>query len=176
MIEKNEHENEMKNYSSKENYYHESNLELNYYNSQNQNDESEANFFNSTQIFICKKCKRTLSFNNQLHKHVRQNLCENFKIITHHVAENKISNKSTTNLITDISIIESSVDSFKNIDTNFEFRDWIYVKTMINLFIKNNETQICLDTDCSVTLIERNFIKIHATHYIIRRMTTSLNV
>jgi hypothetical protein len=176
VIEENEHENEMKNYSSKKNYYHESNLELNYYNSQNQNDESETNFFTSTRVFICRICAKTFSFNNELHKHVRQNLCENFKIIDRHVVENKISNESTTNLITDISIIESSVDSCKDIDTDFEFRDWIYVKTMINLFIKNNEIQICLDTDCNVILVDRNFIKIHATHYIVRRMTTSLNV
>ncbi len=73
-------------------------------------------------------------------------------------------------------IIESSIDSSKNIDTEFEFREWTYVKVMISLSIKNNEAQICLDIDCSVSLIDREFIKIYETHYIIRRMTTRLAV
>ncbi len=47
---------------------------------------------------------------------------------------------------------------------------------MISFSIKDNEAQICLNTNCSVTLANRNFIKIHESHYIIRRMTTSLNV
>jgi hypothetical protein len=75
-----------------------------------------------------------------------------------------------------ISVIEFTVDSFKNIDTEFEFRDWIYAKIMISLSIKNNESQVCLDTKCNVILTNRNFIKINATHYIIRRMITFLNV
>jgi hypothetical protein len=75
-----------------------------------------------------------------------------------------------------ISIIEFTIDFFKNIDIDFEFRDWIYVKIMISLSIKDNEAQVCLDTDCNVILTNRNFIKINESHYIIRRMTISLNV
>jgi hypothetical protein len=72
--------------------------------------------------------------------------------------------------------IEFSVDSFKNVDIDFEFRDWTYVKIMISLSIKSNEAQVCLDTECSVILADREFIKIHESHYIIRRMIISLNV
>jgi hypothetical protein len=79
-------------------------------------------------------------------------------------------------LTTNISIIEFIVNFFKNIEIEFEFRDWIYVKVMISLSIKSSEAQICLDTDCNVTLTNRNFIKMYEAHYFIRRMTTSLNV
>jgi hypothetical protein len=47
---------------------------------------------------------------------------------------------------------------------------------MISLSIKSKKAQICLDIDCSVSLIDREFIKTYETHYIIRRMTTFLNV
>jgi hypothetical protein len=171
-----EHNDEMKNYSHENEYYHESDFDLNYYNFQNQNNESKANFSTLTQIFICRRCKRSFSSNNQLHKHVRYNLCENSKFTNHQVIKDKISNESTAHLVIDISIIEFSVDFFKDIDIDFEFRNWIYVKIMISLFIKNEKTQICLDTDCSVILTNENFIRMHEAYYIIRRMTTSLNV
>jgi hypothetical protein len=47
---------------------------------------------------------------------------------------------------------------------------------MISLSIKSSETQICFDTKCSVTLTNRKFVKVHESHYIIRRIITSLNV
>ncbi len=121
---KDDHENEMKkSYNEKDDYYHESNSNLNYYNSQNQNDELETNFFTSSRTFDCRKCRTIFFFNNQLHKHIRQNICENFKFANHRFTKDKISNELTANLIMTISIVEFTVDFFKNIDTDFGFRD-----------------------------------------------------
>jgi DNA-directed RNA polymerase subunit M/transcription elongation factor TFIIS len=103
-------------------YYHESNPDLNYYNPHDQNDEPETNFFTSARTFDCRKCKSAFSFNNQLHKHIRQNICENFKSLINHLKD-KTSNEVNANLAMNISIIESTVDFSKNIDTDFEFRD-----------------------------------------------------
>jgi hypothetical protein len=177
VTEEDEHENEMNN-SFDDEYYHESNSELNYYNSeQNQEKKSKVNFSTSAQIFTCKKCKRIFLSNNRLHGHLRQDLCRQVKFKAHvDTTDHKILNESTVNFVMNILIVESSVDFFKNIETRFGFRDWIYVKVMISLSIKNSETQICLDTDCSVTLTDRNFIKMHEAHYSIRRMIISLNV
>jgi hypothetical protein len=47
---------------------------------------------------------------------------------------------------------------------------------MISLSLKNDEAQMCLDIDCSVTLADRKFLVLHGSHYTIRRMTTLLNV
>ncbi len=176
VIEKDEHENEMNSSQDQdEKYYHESNLDLNYYNpqKQDQDEKSEANFFTQIRFFTCRNCRAVLFFNNQLHKHLRRNICENFRRNIKHTA---LENEFFVNLATNISIIESSIDSSKDIGIEFEFRDWTYVKAMISLFIKDNEEQMCLDTSCSVILTNREFIKRHEAHYIIRRMTTSLNV
>jgi hypothetical protein len=173
VTEENEHEDEM-NISLDDEYYHEQNSNLNYYdlfsNDQNQL-EVEANFFMLAQTFRCRKCKIVFFSNNQLHKHLRQNMC--MKKLS--ISQFKIED-ATTHLAMNMFIVKFTIDSFKNIDTNFEFRDWTYVKIMISLFIKSTEAQVCLNIECSVTLVDRKFIKIYATHYIIRRMTTSLNV
>jgi hypothetical protein len=170
-----EHEkNEIKKLYEKDNYYHESNSDLNYYDSfinDQKQFETKINFFTSTQTFKCKKCRTIFFSNNQLHKHLRKNTCIKKSLISQFKHEETI-----IHLTTNISIIEFTVDFFKNIKIEFEFRDWIYVKVMISLSIKNNETQICLDTDCNVTLTNRNFIKMHEAHYFIRRMIISLNV
>jgi hypothetical protein len=171
VIEKDEQENEMKNISKKKDYYHQSNSDLNYYDSQNQDDEVEANFSILTRIFRCRKCKTMFFSNNQLHKHLRQDICMKKSSISQFKFE-----ETTTHLTMNILIVEFTIDSFKNIEIDFEFRDWIYVKIMISLSIKDNETQICLDTDCNVILTNKIFIKNHEAHYIIRRMITSLNV
>jgi hypothetical protein len=124
VIKKNEHENEMNN-SFDDEYYHESNSKLNYYNfEQNQEKKSKIKFFTSAQIFIYKKCKRIFFSNNRLHEHLRQNLCEQIKFKTHvDTTNHKILNESTINFVMNIFIVESSVDSFKNVDTDFEFRE-----------------------------------------------------
>ncbi len=174
VIEKDEQDNEIENYSQKNEYYHETNSNLNYYDSCNNDQEqhdAKINFFSSTQDFKCRKCKTIFFSNNQLHKHLRQNFCIKQSLIFKSDRE-----KSTAHLATNISIVEFFVDFFKNIDIDFEFRDWTYAKTMISLSIKDNEAQICLDTECSVILTNRIFIKNHEAHYIIRRMITSLNV
>jgi hypothetical protein len=109
--------------------------------------------------------------NNQLHKHLRQDICMKKSSISQLKLE-----ETTIHLTTNIFIVEFTTDSFKNIDIDFEFRDWTYVKIMISFLIKDNEALICLDTDCSVTLTNRDFIKTHEAHYIIRRMSILLNV
>ncbi len=169
------HEKKMqKSYNENDEYYHEQNSNLDYYDSSTYIQdqlEAEINFFIFSRIFRCKKCKTRFSSNNQLHRHLRKNNCTKKSLIFQHDRE-----KIAAYLIMNISIVEFAIDFFKDIDIDFEFRDWIYVKVMISLFIKNYETQVCLDTECSVILANRKFIKINESHYIIRRMITSLNV
>ncbi len=80
------------------------------------------------------------------------------------------------NFVEKISIVEFIINAFKNIDTSFEFRDWIYVKIMILLFLNEKQNLICLDIDCNVILTNIKFVVLHNFHYRIRQMITSLNV
>jgi hypothetical protein len=174
-----EHVNEIEDASSEDEYYHESNSELNYYNSDFDDHDQfdvETNFFIFTRVFRCRKCRAVFSSNNQLHKHVKQNVCKNFNIFTHFIIIKEEIMNEHVNFVMNISIVKSSVDFSKNIDTSFEFREWIYVKIMISLSLKREQNQVCLDIDCSVTLIDKKFVALHESHYQIRHMTTSLNV
>lgn len=47
---------------------------------------------------------------------------------------------------------------------------------MIALFAKEKQSQVCLDTDCSVTLTDKIFVKKQISQVRIRYMTTFLNV
>jgi hypothetical protein len=116
------HEKKMKkSYNENDEYYHEQNQDLDYYDSsayvQNQ-FEVEINFFISSRSFKCKRCKTTFSSNNQLHKHLRQDNCTKKSLISQRDLE-----KLTAHLIMNISIVEFTIDFFKDIDTSFEFRD-----------------------------------------------------
>jgi hypothetical protein len=180
VTEKDKHDNEIENYSSENEYYHESNSELDYYNS-NLNDHDqfdvEINFFISTQTFRCRKCKAIFSSNNQLHKHVRQNICENINISVRDTTfKEKIMNESIVNFVMNILVLKFSIDFSKNVDTDFEFRKWIYAKTMITLFDKTDETQVCLDIECSVILADKLFVQKQISQIRIRYMITLLNV
>ncbi len=161
-------------YNENDEYYHEQNSDLDYYDSSTyiqDQFEVEINFFILSRILKCKRCKTTFSSNNQLYKHLREDNCTKKSLIFQHDRENV-----STYLIINISIVEFTMNFFKDIDIDFEFRDWIYVKAMISLFIKDYKTQMCLDTECSVILANRKFIKINDSYYIIRRMIISLNV
>jgi hypothetical protein len=50
-----------KSYKKKSDYYHESNSELNYYNSQNENEEFETNFLHQLERSAAKNTKRHFS-------------------------------------------------------------------------------------------------------------------
>ncbi len=118
---KDEYENEM-NISLDDEYYHEQNSELNYYDSFNNDQdqfEVETNFSMLTRIFICRKCKRTFSSNNQLHKHIRKNLCENFKLTDHVLITDKILNEFTTNLVMNISITSTKPETTDKIECGY---------------------------------------------------------
>ncbi len=125
MIEENKHKKNMNFSFEFENneYYHESNLDMNYYNSQDQKNEFKVNFFISARAFKCRKCTLIFSFNNQLHKHIRQNRCEKFILLKNVKSMKHFLDESIVNLIMNILIIKSTMNSFKNVRIEFEFRD-----------------------------------------------------
>ena len=150
------HNSSAKGYSNEEHedYYIE-NDNLNYYNS-NQKNETFVNFIASiivikSSLSHCRRCKKTFTFNNELHRHLRANcsliLSERSKFfsdveiyfvksvssftidVTKEISEFSQSNIVTFVEFTNSStssesiIIRSNVDSSADIDTRYEFRD-----------------------------------------------------
>ena len=105
--------------------------ELNYFDSDYKDfDDFEntvlANNAISFEIF-CRRCHRIFSSNNQFHRHLRFRAChDTFKkadafFNAHDNAKSKIS------------LINFSVNSNQNIDTNYDFQKWQYCTAKVSL-------------------------------------------
>ena len=129
-------------YSQNFNYY-DSNYEFDDF----ENDVFAIHFVIFTFAIECRRCHKTFEFNNQLHVHLRidcqTDLRKIFTILVMSVVIkisvdflSKISvflkKSKSTNLIK-TSVISSNVDVFKNLDIDFEFRNWSYVKEKMSL-------------------------------------------
>ena len=188
--------------------YYIENENLNYYNS-NQKNETFVNFIASIMIvksslFYCRRCKKTFTFNNELHRHVRVDcnlifskkskslnnveiyFVKNVNSFTIDVTK-EISESSQSNIVTSVEltnssissefiIIRFSVDSSANIDTEYEFRDWNYVKVKISLIVIATSKNVCLNIDANVSLMNRNFFKTQTLNILIRIMISSLQI
>ena len=117
-------------YSQNFNYY-DSNYEFDDF----ENDVFAIHFVIFTFAIECRRCHKTFEFNNQLHVHLRIDcqidLRKAFTILVMSIVVktsilSKISiflkKSKSTNLIK-TSMISSDVDVFKNLDTDFEFRN-----------------------------------------------------
>ena len=95
------------------------------------------------------------------------------------------TSKSFTNVHFDFSerakfasifIIVSDVDFSKNVDTDHDFRNWIYARIHV-IFSSTIEVEsICLDIDVDITLCDRQFFKKQVSNVLIRIMTISISV
>ena len=108
-------ENECSNYHQFEKlFYFDSNYDF------DESDDSEITVLINTIDFVCRRCIKIFAFNNQLHHHLRIANCDKFrKIVTAIACFNSI--------VIDVSLIHFTVDSNKNIDTEYDFREWQYV-------------------------------------------------
>ena len=192
-----------------ENYYIE-NENLNYYNS-NQKNEIFVNFIASiivikSSLSHCRRCRKTFTFNNELHRHFRadcslifskkskfssdvetysiKNFSFNSSTIdaTKEISEFDQSNTVTSAEFTSSStssefiIIRSNVDSSANIDIEYEFRDWNYVKIKISFVVIVVSKNVCLNIDANVSFMNRNFFKAQTFNIFIRIMISSLQI
>ena len=74
-------------------------------------------------------------------------------------------------------IIEFTVNSVKNIDINYDFRDWEYIKVKITLSFYIKFDFECLNIDSDIILMNRDFFQTQTQFNIaIRKMTTFISI
>ena len=129
-----------------------------------------AHFVTSTFIF-CRRCKMIFSSTNQLHSHLRFNYRQNwnffandFKFLTTQFTYSTkiffiVVIKITFISSSKFSIINFDVDVFKNLDIEYEFRDWIYVKHKIIFTKKNISNDVCFDIKTKIIFANSNFFR-----------------
>ena len=176
--------------------YYVTNENLKYYNIENEN-EIFVNFILSsmTKSFLlrCRRCRKTFTFNNILHAHLRVE-CEILSLATRsrsqkieiYSAESVNSifssidvTKRTESMISisvEFIVIRSNVDFVANVDFDYDFREWNYVKIKISLSSKASSDDVCLNIDANVSLVDRTFFKAQISNIFIRIMISFLKI
>ena len=67
-------------------------------------------------------------------------------------------------------IFRFNVDVFKNVEIDYDFRDWNYVKTKIILIENNEKKNIVIDIDVNITLKNKNFIRRQKLNVVVRKI------
>ena len=143
--------------------------EKNMNNSKNESsDVNEINVnFVTVYFAMCKNCGVKIFSNNKLHQHVRSGICsEIFKITFFHFIFLK-SSKLNFQIINKwhftrnrrLTLLIKS-DVFKKIEPGFEFRKWYYMKIKIQFFKNNSADHVCLNSKCTMFLINKNYLRI----------------
>ena len=87
--------------------------------------------------------------------------------------------KTTKILFFDFSkskIIIFNVDSIKNIDIDFEFRDWNYTRAKISLSSNKKLDYVCLNIDSNIIFVDKNFFKTQTLNVLIRTIIFSISI
>lgn len=104
-----------------------------------------------------------------LHKHIRPKAC--FKNIT--FIKSSIYNITAEN---NKRIIRFRIDSNKDIEIEYNFKNWQYVTILIALHKNEKFDFDCLDTKADVTLIDMNYFKKKFKNISIRTMTSFITI
>ena len=140
---------------------------LNYFDSDYNNEKNDIETtvsFAMISKITCRRCKLTLKSNNALHKHLRTCIINANSIVLH-----IISKLSTT-------IRCSNVDVNKNIDIDYEFKDYQYASTEVALIENENLISVCANTEAEITLADIEFFNATAKNVSVRTMIISITV
>ena len=172
--------------------YHAKNENLNYYDQKYYfDDEMLINFISFVVINAfqsrCRRCRKTFSFNNVLHRHLREKcsiiVVVAYSIVIFMIDVTKIINVSNyqssivfDTLNSNVIIIRFNINFVFDFDIDYDFRNWNYIKIEVSLSTKIKSANVCIDIDADVTFENRNFYKQQILDDEIRIMTTSLKI
>ena len=151
----------------------------------------------------CRHCKNSFSFNNNLHRHLRVSCSTLVKISTKKTSSSHLNFFEKTKFETVYSVVfVSSIETIKNsfssissvsslfektilrfnvsfafdVDTDYDFRDWNYVKIKVFLSLIVESANVCLNIDVDVSLMNRTFFKTQTSNTFVRTMISSLQI
>ena len=73
-------------------------------------------------------------------------------------------------------IIIFNVDFVKNIDIEFDFRDWNYARAKISLSLYKKLDYVCLNIDFNIILVDKTFFKTQTSNVLIRTMIFLISI
>lgn len=116
-------------------------------------DESvEAHFCSSPTAITCRNCKMTFSSGNQLHKHLESCLRKP-------TAEEDLPKPSADCFLAAMDQLIQSKAQEANATGGYGFRGYRYATVIVCFEWRGKTHEICIDTGCTMSLIDRNFLK-----------------
>ena len=176
---------------------------LKYYNSNNRNFhfENDEKFIVHFVVFslisyVCRQYDQQFFFNNRLHVHLRIDCFHmtkfveirkffaksndnkfSFKFIVYFTKVFFIDVTKTFNVKNFKSIIiRFNVNVFKNVDNDYDFRDWNYFKIKFFLIENDEQKNVTINIDANIILTNENFIRRQKFDVVVRKMIFSIIV
>ena len=156
---------------------------MTYFKSEKNDDTNSKDIFANIFVIlsvICRICKAFFISNNVLHKHLRNARCN-----THHkadfsnidvnhvnvkksVSEHKSINQldKSTIQVAKLTIVSFKIDSNKNIEIEYKFRNWQYVIAQLSLTEDASNTSKCIDSEVEITLANTQFFKAQIKNFV----------
>ena len=156
-----------------------------------QGDTVETHFIATTlpAHFKCRRCSEIFSSNNSLHRHIRSALHIKESSLDHLMTNSVVSTTrmrtdlavATTNPLTDSAPASAEPEVITSMSTNtpregYAFRSFHYVTAMIQLFLSGMLFDLCFDTGCTMSLIDRKFLRDNHPAAEIKKMPTPMTV
>ena len=134
----------------------------------NGDDSVEAHFsINSHPKFVCKRCSINFDLNNQLHCHLRAGRC----------TVKPVSFIKTESLNPPLSVVWSTAVSQPSTQPGYSFRGWRYATAEAYIgSMEGPTTSICLNTGCTMSLVDRSFLKDRCPQIKIHTMSSPMEV
>ena len=158
-----------KNSDNLKNYYQSENLS--YFDLDYEQEDAKISAHLVTSLASqCRQCKASFSSNNRLHQHLRTK--DKACAITRTSAFNNEVDQDNF----DTFIIESRIDFNKDIDSEYEFKEWQYAIIDLNLFKNESLLSECIDTDAEITLTDFKYFTSNFKDVSIRTITTLITI
>ena len=154
----------------------------------NENEVTDVHFIASPTI-ECRNCHHIFGSRNKLHNHIRAGCTKRTKMISMFSCAPKQDNmpreidpertgRTPSNARVEAleSIIES--DATDEVKGGCGFRGWQYVTAMIKLQATTTATAepVCLDTGCTMSIIDREFLRLQAPETKIQQMASPITI
>lgn len=115
-------------------------------------------------------CNESFIFNNHFHWHLQKKCIKYIKIYIIKLKDKSSDKSSLFSFYIRLSVINQKTNK------DYRFHKWHYVTTDIKLSNNVFNESICLNTECIITLIDRNFLKSQTLIIKIECLSFSINV
>ena len=135
------------------------------------NENVDINYTVKQTFYHCCHCSESFSLNNTLHKHIRSGHSTT-KVKWDLTSESEL--KSVYSTTSNKELVQSNITNISA--RGYRFQEWCYVTVQARLSQEGLTVFICLNTDCTASLIDWDFFNEHISQVEVKKMASSMKV